>query len=678
MQESHSSNSHSRSASDRLTSPQMHLDQGNIRRSESLRLAPAAAPPSYEHALRHQDDTANQSSQRMTGRASALGPVLQPEQSDTTAENPLRALARYDIVFLVDDSGSMKPLWRQARDALTGIVAKSITYDKDGIDIHFLNSERTLEGCTTTHAVERLFDDVRPRSSTPTAIRMDDILRPYVDKVEDAKVARLSMPKPMVVICITDGRADDPETLKDIIIEMAGRLDSARVPPFQLGIQFLQIGSDPDASTFLRELDDDLKSEHSVRDMVDTCAYKGTLDGEFILQCCLGSINRRIDAQTPHTLEVTELAKLIATAFEHDPVVRFWFGAEFEEAPSIWIENYVEDVKSALEIGSVFTVKANEQFVAVAICFGLGHEMADVPDSKERKEIMDMLPPEQLAFRAEFTTREDHLAAQVYPPNFKRENLYCFHLAVQEEFRHRGIASSVVQHLISEAKKVGKQLVLESGRIENLYIELLPVALEVTELAEFFASGFKNGPFIRFWFGVEYGEVPDLWKKEFAADIRAALQTGSTFILRAFDGSLKAAAVCFGLGHEITDAPNSEERKAILDLLPAEQVQFREEVMRLRHRVDAEVYPPNYKRENLYLHHLVINESYRNQGIGSSMIKHLISEAKKVGKQLILETGKIENVQFYQHVGLTLYGSFNLEHYRFGSLPTSYTLATKS
>ena len=39
--------------------------------------------------------------------------------------------------------------------------------------------------------------------------------------------------------------------------------------------------------------------------------------------------------------------------------------------------------------------------MAVAICFGLGHEMADVPDSKERKEIMDMLPPEQLAFRAE-------------------------------------------------------------------------------------------------------------------------------------------------------------------------------------------------------------------------------------------------------------------------------------
>ena len=128
----------------------------------------------------------------------------------------------------------MKPLWRQARDALIGIVAKSsvyrelqthilrlnisprrITYDKDGIDskrfglhaedhifnllvVHFLNSERNLEGCTDTNAVERLFDEVRPRSSTPTAIRMDDILRPYVDRVEEAKGARTRLPKPMV------------------------------------------------------------------------------------------------------------------------------------------------------------------------------------------------------------------------------------------------------------------------------------------------------------------------------------------------------------------------------------------------------------------------------------------------------------------------------------------------
>jgi hypothetical protein len=102
-----------------------------------------------------------------------------------------------DIAF---SSGSMKSLWQEARSALVGIVAKSILYDKDGIDIFFLNSERTLEGCTSTQAVERLFGDVRPRGSTPTAVRLDEILRPYVGKVEDAKSARSTLPKPLVSI----------------------------------------------------------------------------------------------------------------------------------------------------------------------------------------------------------------------------------------------------------------------------------------------------------------------------------------------------------------------------------------------------------------------------------------------------------------------------------------------
>lgn len=60
--------------------------------------------------------------------------------------NVLRALARYDIVFLVDEyvptlhkqrmllnrlsnsSGSMIPLWKQARDALVGVVNASCVY----------------------------------------------------------------------------------------------------------------------------------------------------------------------------------------------------------------------------------------------------------------------------------------------------------------------------------------------------------------------------------------------------------------------------------------------------------------------------------------------------------------------------------------------------------------------
>jgi hypothetical protein len=39
----------------------------------------------------------------------------------------------------------------------------------------------------------------------------------------------------------------------------ADRLEEARLPLSQLGAQFIQIGSDPEATEALRQLDDDLK-----------------------------------------------------------------------------------------------------------------------------------------------------------------------------------------------------------------------------------------------------------------------------------------------------------------------------------------------------------------------------------------------------------------------------------
>ena len=60
--------------------------------------------------------------------------------------------------------------------------------------------------------------------------------------------------------------ADDP---KSVIIEFARRLDEKNVPLRQLGIQFVQIGDDPDAASALKELDEQLGPENGVR--VSTC-----------------------------------------------------------------------------------------------------------------------------------------------------------------------------------------------------------------------------------------------------------------------------------------------------------------------------------------------------------------------------------------------------------------------
>jgi gamma-glutamylcysteine synthetase len=58
------------------------------------------------------------------------------------------------------------------------------------------------------------------------------------------------------------GPADDP---RQVIVEYARHLDRRNVALRQLGIQFVQIGNDPDATEALKELDDNLGPMHGVR-----------------------------------------------------------------------------------------------------------------------------------------------------------------------------------------------------------------------------------------------------------------------------------------------------------------------------------------------------------------------------------------------------------------------------
>ena len=60
----------------------------------------------------------------------------------------------------------------------------------------------------------------------------------------------------------TGAATDDPAP---IIVQAGKRLDARAFPLSQVGIQFVQIGNDPDAAEALRELDDDLEKVYKIR-----------------------------------------------------------------------------------------------------------------------------------------------------------------------------------------------------------------------------------------------------------------------------------------------------------------------------------------------------------------------------------------------------------------------------
>ena len=99
--------------------------------------------------------------------------------------------------------------------------------------------------------------------------------------------------------------SDDAES---VILKAAKTLEKFDAIPWQIGIQFFQIGTDIDAQKYLEQLDDELgkaAKHENVRDIVDTVPWKGqtgrTLSGDGILKVVLGAVNKRYDRQNGHS-----------------------------------------------------------------------------------------------------------------------------------------------------------------------------------------------------------------------------------------------------------------------------------------------------------------------------------------------------------------------------------------
>ncbi|KAE8149424.1 hypothetical protein BDV25DRAFT_156338 [Aspergillus avenaceus] len=234
-------------------------------------------------------------------------PVVSPLPADD--DSPYAFLGIFDTVFLVDDSSSMRYVlgrWSDAEKAIAAIAPVCTKYDQDGIDIYFLNHRaEPYTNVKDPDDVRGIFHSIQPRGCTFVGKRLQDILIPYLCRVE-AAASRGQNPsssvKPLNIIVITDGEFSDDAG--SIITQAAQRLDACNAVPWQVGIQFFQIGDDKDAQRYLQELDDELcsKKQNGMRDMVDTVPWKSnagkTLEAEGILKCVLGAVNRRYDKRS--------------------------------------------------------------------------------------------------------------------------------------------------------------------------------------------------------------------------------------------------------------------------------------------------------------------------------------------------------------------------------------------
>ncbi|OAA60911.1 von willebrand factor [Niveomyces insectorum RCEF 264] len=258
----------------------------------------------------------------------------------TTPEDPYAFLASFDTVFLIDDSGSMAGTpWREVQAVLANITPICTAHDADGIDVYFLNHRSTGSTATAVPAgkaaggyynvcdaatVARIFQAARPTGCTPTGGRIHSILRPYLRRYAAQLRAcedcggpdPADTIKPVNLIVITDGVPTDE--LDGVLVQAARKLDAFDAPPYQVGVQFFQVGREAGAAAYLQHLDDNLAATArggqtngtgggGVRDMVDTVTWDAytrrggggvaglTADG--ILKVVLGAVVKRLDRQ---------------------------------------------------------------------------------------------------------------------------------------------------------------------------------------------------------------------------------------------------------------------------------------------------------------------------------------------------------------------------------------------
>lgn len=246
--------------------------------------------------------------------AATTVPPYTPTATNAGAESPFSFLSTFGNVILIDDSGSMAGRsWREVSQALSIIAPIIATYDSEGIDIYFLNHKSTDAGVPANgiapsgyrcikraETVTEIFQRVRPQGGTPTGIRVHNILKPYLVKLEEDMASGKEL-KPLNLIVLTDGVPSDD--LESVLLSAAKKLDKLDAPPFQVGVQFFQVGNEEGAKEALMELDDGLSElvEGGVRDMVDTVTWDPieegsiSLTGDGILKCLLGAVNRRLD-----------------------------------------------------------------------------------------------------------------------------------------------------------------------------------------------------------------------------------------------------------------------------------------------------------------------------------------------------------------------------------------------
>ncbi|MUG92864.1 VWA domain-containing protein [Scytonema sp. UIC 10036] len=179
-------------------------------------------------------------------------------------------LENRDYTIIIDKSGSMstpdqpggRSRWLTAQESTFALASKCEQFDPDGITVYLFSSRYKRYDNVTSSKVKQIFQENDPSGSTDMASVLKDATNSYFER----KATGQTKPAGETILVVTDGEPDDPDALEKVIIAASGRMERDE----ELAISFIQVGTDPQATQFLKHLDDKLQSNGAKFDICDT------------------------------------------------------------------------------------------------------------------------------------------------------------------------------------------------------------------------------------------------------------------------------------------------------------------------------------------------------------------------------------------------------------------------
>ena len=198
-------------------------------------------------------------------------------------------LQNRDYTLIIDKSGSMftkdqaggKSRWAVMQESTLAIASKCEELDPDGITIYVFSGRFKRYDNVTAAKVLQIFQENEPSGTTDLAGVLQDAIANYFQR----KASGETKANGETIVVVTDGEPDDRKAVMKTIIEASRRMERDE----EMAISFIQVGTAPEATKFLKVLDDDLQSAGAKFDIVDTVTMED-MEGMTLTEVLLKAI----------------------------------------------------------------------------------------------------------------------------------------------------------------------------------------------------------------------------------------------------------------------------------------------------------------------------------------------------------------------------------------------------